>query len=233
MNASRSKHGFTLVEMVTVVGILAVLALLVIQNVSFVRDDTEKTVTLTNLQAARDAFCGSGSTLGYLNDMSFDAVHSGTNTHVGYLLKQPPDSRAYDLVTRRGWHGPYLQNTRLVDNTNLELRGYFPATNDRRWTLDDTFGERGFYTNDNRVIYGATNELAMADPWGNPIVLQFPTNELTAEEKMRFARLVSAGPNGKLDTPLDKLAGLETNGVVTRRGDDLILFLMRADIYEP
>lgn len=233
MDEARSQQGFTLVEMVTVVAILAVLALLVVQNISHVRDDSELTVTQSNLQAIRDAFCGSASTLGYFEDMKSDALHSGTNARVGYLLAQPPDSRAYDLTARRGWRGPYLQNVRLVDNTNMALRGRFPDGDDRRWTADDTFEARGFITHNHRFVYGATNELAMADPWGNPFVLQFPTNDLSAEERLRFARVVSAGRDGILSTPLDKLAGLETNGVVTNRGDDLILFLNRADVYEP
>ena len=72
----------------------------------------------------------------------------------------------------------------------------------------------------------------MADAWGNPFVLQFPTNGLIDTNRLWFARVVSAGPNCILETPLDRLAGLETNGVVADRGDDLILFLKRPDVYE-
>lgn len=232
MDELRSKQGFTLVELVTVIAILSVLAMLVIQNVSFVRDEAEHTVTVTNLQAIRDAFCGSSGSLGYLDDMKYDALYGGTNARVGYLLALPAGARTYDLATRRGWHGPYLNNVRPVDNTNTALRGLFPGPDDRRWATDDTFETRGFHTNDNRFVYGATNDVAMADAWGNPFVLQFPTNDLIDTNRLRFARVVSAGPNGILETPLDRLAGLETNGVVADRGDDLILFLKRPDVYE-
>lgn len=232
MDELRSKQGFTLVELVTVIAILSVLAMLVIQNVSFVRDEAEHTVTVTNLQSIRDAFCGSAGSLGYLDDMKYDALYGGTNARVGYLLALPAGARTYDLATRRGWHGPYLNNVRPVDNTNTALRGLFPGPDDRRWATDDTFETRGFHTNDNRFVYGATNDVAMADAWGNPFVLQFPTNDLIDTNRLRFARVVSAGPNGILETPLDRLAGLETNGVVADRGDDLILFLKRPDVYE-
>ena len=232
MDELRSKQGFTLVELVTVIAILAVLATLVIQNISFVRDEAEHTVTVTNLQSIRDAFCGSAGSLGYLDDMKYEALYAGTNARVGYLLAPPAGVRTYDLTTRRGWHGPYLNNVRPVDNTNTALRGLFPGPDDRRWATDDTFEMRGFHTNDNRFVYGATNELAMADAWGNPFVLQFPTNAWAETNRLRFARVVSAGPNGILETPLDGLAGMDTNRASAARGDDLVLFLKRSDVYE-
>ena len=138
MNEIRSKSGFTLVELVTVIAILSVLAMLVIQNVSFVRDEAEHTVTVTNLQAIRDALCGSVGSLGYLDDMKYDALYGGTNARVGYLLALPAGARAYDLATRRGWHGPYLNNVRPVDNTNTALRGLFPTHSKRAGSIPTT-----------------------------------------------------------------------------------------------
>jgi general secretion pathway protein G len=115
------------------------------------------------------------------------------------------------------------------------------------------------------------------DPWGNPYVLQIPPNEAfesaTEERRFHYARLVSAGPDGVLQTPclkgmdylafhdnppsdpdaepppaplwaaLDgagiadyrralRLAGRVASGDPSNRGDDLVLFLNRPDIYE-
>ena len=222
-----------MVEMVVVVALLAIVALLVVQSVGHVRDEAEETVVRANLQAIRDAFCGTVGAPGFWADMQCVPGFSNRCMRIGNLLEAPtnlPTGTNYDRLARRGWRGPYLQNVRLVDNTNETLRGLFPAPDDRRWETDATFAERRFHPAD--FDYGTTNDPALADPWGNPIVLQMPTNELDDAEMLRYARVVSAGPDGRLDTPLDKLAGLTTGGGATNRGDDLVLFLHRADVYE-
>jgi type II secretory pathway pseudopilin PulG len=83
-----------------------------------------------------------------------------------------------------------------------------------------------------------------ADPWGNPIVVQIPPETAfsrpTNEKRFHYARLISAGPDGIVSTPLDvpgdpdlaRLAGLVSDGKSPARGDDLVLFLNRADIHE-
>ena len=221
-----------MVEMVVVIAILAMVSLLVVQSVGSVREEAEKTVARANLCSMRDAFCGTAAASGCLADMKYIPGFSNSLVRIGYLLEAPTNYPAFtnfDPVTRRGWHGPYVQDVRPVDNTNETLSGCFPAVHDRRCATDTTFGERGFYAAD----YGATNDPALADPWGNPVVLQMPTNELSDDELLQYARLVSAGPNGVLDTPLDRLAGREADGTASNRLDDIVLFLKRADVYEP
>jgi type II secretory pathway pseudopilin PulG len=71
--------------------------------------------------------------------------------------------------------------------------------------------------------YGETGDPAVLDGWGNPIVLQVPQTPGTTEhDRTRHARLVSAGPNGVIDTDPGELMPNE-------RGDDLVLFLWIAD----
>lgn len=159
-------------------------------------------------------------------------------------------------------------------------QGLFPAPTDRRYQGDATFEERGFFPKqyerqdmpdedggeedgepedpeglvvhlaERTTAYGVAGELALADPWGNPYILQIPPGRVferpTSKRRMYFARLVSAGPNGIVETPcfpikeeqnaeekcFCRLGGRLESGAVAARGDDIVLFLTRADIYE-
>ena len=71
---------------------------------------------------------------------------------------------------------------------------------------------------------------------GNPAPEAFPItwqpetalDKRFARIRWRYARLVSAGPDGILSTPRDLCAGRERDSLAAR-GDDLVLFLNRAD----
>lgn len=67
--------------------------------------------------------------------------------------------------------------------------------------------------------YGAENDPALLDGWGRPIVIQYASPD--ADKK--YVRLISAGENGVIDT-------LRTDLTAVNRGDDLVLFLRRADV---
>ena len=183
-------------------------------------------------------------------------------------LALPPSAQSYDPGARRGWRGPYVRGGREVSTTGAaELLptldgegnlipapyrpriGRFPGPEERRFEADRTFLERGFYTTNaiwsGASPYGYTGEYALADPWGNPYVLQIPLPSAFpprmrpgkrfdrdfARLRWHYARWVSAGPDGVLDTPRDLFAG-RVRESIQRRGDDLVLFLNRPDIYE-
>lgn len=150
-----------------------------------------------------------------------------------------------------GWQGPYLKGGGVR----------FPGAEERRFPGDATFSERGFHTtqistNGSRTysFYARAEnrdgerDWAKLDPWGNPYVVQVPggqafparmrpasgtADDEFAERRWQWARLVSAGPDGVLETPREELcAGLDPDGAARRRGDDLVLFLNREDVWE-
>ncbi|MEM9826512.1 MAG: type II secretion system protein [Planctomycetota bacterium] len=121
-----------------------------------------------------------------------------------YLAADPESIEAtsawsYDPSTRRGWSGPY------IDHASGSLG---------RYAEDST---RGF-----EPIYGSTGDPAPLDGWGNPIVLQQPvvTGGVHSATSVRYARLVSAGPDGILSTP--PLTALPSPGEI---GDDIVSYL--------
>jgi prepilin-type N-terminal cleavage/methylation domain-containing protein len=218
--------GFTLVELVVVVAVLAVVAGLAIVNVAGVRRSAEGTVATATLRVVRDAICGTDGTPGYLADMKYVPGFAGSDMRLHHLLAPPADLYPaftnFDSVAQRGWRGPYARNVQPVQNAEAARAGLFPAAGDRRWPEDETFQARGFYAVVSGCVtswYGTAGLPALADPWGNPIVLQVP------QAAFGYARLVSAGPDGVLRTPCSEFAP-------TNRGDDVVLFLNRADVYE-
>lgn len=169
--------------------------------------------------------------------------------------------------SERGWHGPYARHA----------AGLFPASTGKRFASDASFASRGFYPElyglrlpddfingrEGCSIYGFPGEPAILDPWGNPYVLQIPppqafygldgsNTNLPDEIRFRYARIVSAGPDGRLDAPcfyhnatnrwatswnerhrrLSRQAGLIDGDSRVARGDDLVHFLSRNDIDE-
>lgn len=160
----------------------------------------------------------------------------------------------WNAQSARGWHGPYVRVNTPVRNTDPARDGFFPAPEDRRTREDATFAARGFFPrvqglSGSLYAYGFPGERAAGDPWGNPYVLQIPPPEAFAstseEQRFRYARLVSAGPDGVLQTPcftggaLDaearrtlRLAGRLADGTAAARGDDIVLFIDRSDVYE-
>ena len=271
-----NRHGFTLTELVLVIFILGTISGIATMRLGDVMDRTRIRAAEVDLTVLREGFAGASSTSGYLADMrtlpgfspAFLRVHNLLNpTNVigrgGVILDDGIRRTGYvsfscftnwNAETARGWRGPYVRLSAGVQNTEQSRAGLFPAPADRRTAGDTTFAERGFFPRIQGYsallyAYGCAGEQALADPWGNPYVLQIPPSEAfetpTEERRFHYARLVSAGPDGVLQTPCFtyaslnadsrrtlRLAGRLATGSVESRGDDIVLFLDRPDSYE-
>ncbi len=202
--ASRQRAALTLAELAVVLVILVALAGILVPmlsnlqvNVGNASDPNNKSpkqiATEATLQRLRETIVGAPNRPGYWNDL---LAYSGNPTQSPATLRDlfvvnpalPVALQTFDPTTHRGWRGPYLLNPTGTYTVN--------ATN-------------GFTT-----TFGATGDPALIDAWGSPIIIQWPTGDPTST----YVRLISAGPNGMIDTALTDLPA-------SSRGDDLVVFL--------
>lgn len=212
--------GFSLFELVLVIAILAIVASIVIVNLNNVGERAKQTAAMASLKALRDAWVGNEVSPGYIADMKYTPGFTFTNLRIHYLFEPPIKHSAvmFNPETGLGWRGPYLSASELISI----------GSNENMISIDSISYQ----------VSDFSNSFTVADPWGGPFILQIPgadefLNSVSDVKCFRYARLVSAGPNREFETPGDRLAGMRNNGdTVTSRGDDLVLFLNRPDIYE-
>lgn len=177
---------------------------------------------------------------------------------LGGSVAKPLEFATWDGERERGWRGPYVRGVScgvFPVRSEGESRGFYPD-------LSGLYLADFFTTHDEVSIYGMPGEPAILDPWGNPYVLQVPPPQaftnvgmraISPEERFAYARIVSAGEDGRIDAPcffvnptndsnasvwderlrrLSRQAGLIDGDDRYLRGDDIVLFLFRNDIDE-
>ena len=195
------RDGFTLVEMVLVIVVLAILAGVVVSllgDLAISTPDGEKTpqqiATEQTMRQVRNAILGSKSQAGMWPDLGQRPELFPTDPNIVLVETAPsgvpPHLQSFDPLTGLGWRGPYLAGpTQLID------------------------------------------------AWGNPLVIQIPdfdSDGKLEDDDVRYARLVSAGEDGVLDTtasdgwiPGDDNPSTEIG--LKECGDDLLLFFRVPD----
>jgi len=212
------RGGLTLLELLVVLLVLAALGGLVVPSLGGAREEACLQATRSTLARVAQAVDGPGghrAAMRYARDGSgvrfggatglpwpgaseFTARSNAPQLH--YLFHAPLTAAlqplGYDPTTQIGWRGPWLDPASSI-----------------AYRIDNLTGFTG--------IYGLQGDLAPADGWGRPVVLQCPGND---PAQAGDARLVSAGPDGVLDTPL----GVATP-TLAEKHDDVVLYLSRED----
>jgi prepilin-type N-terminal cleavage/methylation domain-containing protein len=185
----KGRPAFSILELVVVMAILVVLAGLVILEIGNFQEKASVVTTKTTLNTVRGAINGTSAGQGYQQDMRAFAANQpiappGTSSLMGTSLLSGPLSLPSTLASLYvAPAGAPLYNP----VTRLGWHGPYLTGDTGRYQIDVGTG----FTAD----YGGTNDPAPLDAWNHPIVLQIPSDPT-------YARLVSAGPDGKVQTPV-------------------------------
>ena len=188
------QRGLTLVELLVVLVLLIATALLVVplfSDLSFGSGNNRKSLqqiaTEQTLMQVRAAILGTEGQKGLWSDLG---------QRDAYLPQKMADLFNPSSTLPLSLQSYYDPNTRLG------WRGPYLLSSGARYGVND--------------VYGAENDPAVLDGWGNPILIQTPDAQ--------YIRIVSKGADGVLDTPpADTMPALATCG------DDVVLFLRVAD----
>jgi prepilin-type N-terminal cleavage/methylation domain-containing protein len=220
------RQGLTLLELLIVMTILVALATLIVPTMGYLGRRSQALAARENLQRLQELivnryWADMGELPGPALDLDGNVLEPDREDHpqLRYLFVNPDRAanpndpfifeRNRNILSGRSWQGPYISHSGA------------------RYALMDA---DGFTT-----LYGLDGDPAVLDAWGRPIVLQLPTEvpagltsgmddfEIRRIQRMH-ARLVSAGPNGRIETPTDELMP-----TAAERGDDVVMFLFRYD----
>ena len=129
------KSGFSLMELVVVVALLAIVAGMACPLLGSAREEAEKTAAKATMSAIREAILGNATMPGYLADMKYAPGFQPSQLKMRDLLNPSHLSVTnFDRVTERGWRGPYLRNVQPVANTKPAR----PFSSGIRGVVDDS-----------------------------------------------------------------------------------------------
>ncbi|MDI1231380.1 MAG: prepilin-type N-terminal cleavage/methylation domain-containing protein [Methylobacter sp.] len=205
------QRGVTLIELSVVLLILVALAGLAVPYVGGIGSTASCQTTDATMHAVKEAIMGGAAGAGFYGD-TLGRYPSPKSTPTKYSLAylfEPGDWPAYNTKTGVGWRGPYLQNGGVLSTESA---------------LNDSFTAYSTTTPNGKahIDHNVTTLTQVFDAWHRPIILQVPTTCSISSNPLDCARLVSAGGDAIINTPInDEDADL--------RNDDRVLFLKIPD----
>lgn len=214
------RRGLTLLELLVVLLILIALATIVVPTIGTFGSKSQQVSTRENLLRLQellvDRYLADMNELPRPSDLTGPPARQN-HPQMRYLFVNPDTediakTPGATLLSERRWNGPYVKH----GGSRYQI--------DAAKGFTDTFG---IGDDDGPPI--VPGDPAILDAWGRPIVIQEPDADggfnPTGVERT-YTRLVSAGPDGVIDTPLTALMPIDVE-----RGDDILIFLFRHDEY--
>lgn len=131
---------------------------------------------------------------GYVADVRSDP------RQIADLLRAPLGVPTYDALAHEGWRGPYL------------------AWSGARYDASEFGPALGFV-----AAYATDGGPTVFDSWRRPLVLQPAPGSVADALRSQFLRIVSAGPDGRIDVPAAALDFDPTDPSIVH--DDVVLFV--------
>lgn len=180
MNSKRSHAGFTLVEVVVVIAVVALLAAIMAPLIAKNIDDAKLARAENESKVIAAALANFYKDVGRWPSMDAAGSYNGVTQLASGTAANPGTT-----VASNGWDSDTSQATidflenHLYNNTPKGAAAY-PTTGRRAW--------RGPYVNGGVPL----------DPWGTPYMVNIEATDTSTAVEKGF--VISAGPNGVMDT---------------------------------
>ena len=248
------RPGLTLLELLVVLTILVALATLIVPQLSYLGQGSQKVSTRENLLRLQELLVNryvpdmggtsplpnSGLPANLASNLpwpnmavtaTLDLASTARVSHpqLRYLFvnpdtETPSQSTTATFLSTRRWQGPYITH----NGARYGQAGSASANYANNFTTNYGIADVVSTSSSGVTTITSPGDPTVVDAWGNPIVIQLPNT--SAADDWTYARLVSAGPNGVIDTP-ENVRMPDNTTSATGRGDDVIMFLFRDDQY--
>lgn len=211
----KKKQGFTLLELLIVVSIMAIIAGVSVMSYTNTRSDSEYQAAKVEMEQLRQAV------IGYFRDQNnyINNTHADSPADIVFLIDQVS---SWDPDYRKGWRGPYMQQS-LTGYSSVILNGL------------------GFDGNGDPSAGTEVEVLVKKDPFLQPKTASSPRyynpylffDLDTYNSALKTARIVSMGADGVYEPPdCDfSISNVADSGYCShdklceQQGDDLVLCL--------
>lgn len=190
--------GFTLVEVIVVLSVVLLLTGIAVPMLSGYMEDGRRARAESEVKVIAAAMMSMNKDVG-----SFPSRNgSGTNSQIYSLFTGPTMPTASPFVGGHTWvtwamnatRGDLLNNHLNLNTPQGQSAGAYPITGSSRW--------RGPY------FAGSTP----LDPWGRPYVINVISSHSAHATNYKRLWVLSAGSNGRIDTPAASTATTELGG---------------------
>lgn len=183
-NAKR-RFAFSLIELVAVSSIIAILSLILVQQLRVRVEDSRKTAALADLKTLANivSVC-QAETRNYFPLQCYESVNLPTSwirEDASGSWLQHTDNTPF-LTTK--WAGPYIffSNSLTMDEMYATF-GHLISTSGPIYTAINSNGDRDLHY--------------PLDPWGNPYIVSFLRGTVNNTEKYEIRAVYSLGPDGR------------------------------------